>query len=241
MINQLLRVVRLRAGFVCSLACVIAACSGNSASDEGETSRGGSGATNTGGSVAGRVEVGGSTNIGAGAAGQGAQNMGGFAPSGGALGGGGIATGGAAAGGGKANGGAPNGGAAGSGSKGGAGGSAGSGKGGGAGSAGNGGAAGGAGTPCNVAPVDPDATQQADRWHASCFCLGMVFAKAAQRALGGMLVFAGISHLTFARRSFRAQVPDWVPIGKDETVLASGAAEIALGASLLIADGSRRA
>ena len=55
-----------------------------------------------------------------------------------------------------------------------------------------------------------------------------------------MLVFAGISHLSFARRAFRAQVPDWVPIGKDETVLASGAAEIALGASLLIANGSRR-
>ena len=68
----------------------------------------------------------------------------------------------------------------------------------------------------------------------------MDFAKAAQRALGGMLVFAGVSHLTFVRRAFRAQVPDWVPIGKDETVLASGAAEIALGASLIVADGSRR-
>jgi uncharacterized membrane protein len=61
----------------------------------------------------------------------------------------------------------------------------------------------------------------------------MDVAKAAQRALGGMLVFAGISHLTFARRDFRAQVPDWVPLGKDGTVLASGVAEIALGASLV--------
>jgi len=68
----------------------------------------------------------------------------------------------------------------------------------------------------------------------------MDFAKAAQTALGGMLVFAGISHLTFARRAFRAQVPDWVPLGPDATVLASGVAEIALGASLVLADEARR-
>jgi len=36
----------------------------------------------------------------------------------------------------------------------------------------------------------------------------------AQKARGGMLVFAGISHLTFARRAFRAQLPDWVPLTK---------------------------
>jgi uncharacterized membrane protein len=65
-------------------------------------------------------------------------------------------------------------------------------------------------------------------------------AKVAQAALGGMLVFAGISHLTFARRAFQAQVPDWVPLTKDQTVLASGVAEIALGASLVLADGRRR-
>ena len=68
----------------------------------------------------------------------------------------------------------------------------------------------------------------------------MEFAKATQRALGGMLVLAGISHLTFARRSFRAQVPDWVPLSKDTTVLASGVAEIALGANLALADEARR-
>lgn len=55
-----------------------------------------------------------------------------------------------------------------------------------------------------------------------------------------MLVFAGLSHLTFARRAFRAQVPDWVPLSKDDTVLASGVAEIALGASLVLADEARR-
>ena len=68
----------------------------------------------------------------------------------------------------------------------------------------------------------------------------MDFAKAAQRALGGMLVLAGVSRLTFARRAFRAQVPDWVPLSKDATVLASGVAEIALGAGLVLADEARR-
>jgi uncharacterized membrane protein len=56
-----------------------------------------------------------------------------------------------------------------------------------------------------------------------------------------MLVSAGISHLTFARRAFRAQVPDWVPLNRDQTVLASGVAEIALGASLVLTDPAHRA
>lgn len=57
----------------------------------------------------------------------------------------------------------------------------------------------------------------------------------ARIALGSMLVFAGVSHLTFARVDFQAQVPDWVPVSKDTTVLLSGVAEIALGAALLLA------
>lgn len=52
-------------------------------------------------------------------------------------------------------------------------------------------------------------------------------------ALGSALVFAGVSHLTFARKDFQAQVPDWVPIDDDTVVLGSGVAEIALGASLI--------
>jgi uncharacterized membrane protein len=51
-------------------------------------------------------------------------------------------------------------------------------------------------------------------------------------ALGASLVFAGIGHLTFARRAFRAQVPEWVPVDVDTTVLLSGIAEIGLGAAL---------
>ena len=59
---------------------------------------------------------------------------------------------------------------------------------------------------------------------------------AARLALGGMLMFAGVSHLTVARRAFRAQVPDWVPLSKDATVLASGVVEIALGGALILTD-----
>jgi uncharacterized membrane protein len=60
----------------------------------------------------------------------------------------------------------------------------------------------------------------------------------ARIALGAALIFAGVSHLTFARRGFRAQVPHWVPIDDDTTVLLSGVAEIALGAA--VASGWKR-
>ncbi len=53
--------------------------------------------------------------------------------------------------------------------------------------------------------------------------------------LGANLIFAGISHLSFARKAFRAQVPDWVPLKKDDTVVYSGFAEIALGTALVLA------
>lgn len=62
----------------------------------------------------------------------------------------------------------------------------------------------------------------------------------ARVALGGALVFAGISHLTFARTDFRAQVPPEVPLDEDTTVLLSGVAEIALGAALVTASPERR-
>jgi uncharacterized membrane protein len=53
-------------------------------------------------------------------------------------------------------------------------------------------------------------------------------------ALGAGLVFAGTGHLTFARSSFVAQVPMWLPLPTDFVVLASGVVEIALGLSLII-------
>jgi uncharacterized membrane protein len=51
--------------------------------------------------------------------------------------------------------------------------------------------------------------------------------------LGSFLLFAGITHLTVARKEFVAQVPEWVPVDDDTVVLASGVAEISLGAALL--------
>ena len=52
-------------------------------------------------------------------------------------------------------------------------------------------------------------------------------------SLGGILLSAGIGHLTTKRQEFQAQVPDWVPLSKDTVVLASGAVEVALGGALL--------
>ena len=53
--------------------------------------------------------------------------------------------------------------------------------------------------------------------------------------LGSGLVFAGAAHLTFARREFRAQVPESLPLDPDTTVVASGVVEIGLGTALLAA------
>ncbi len=69
----------------------------------------------------------------------------------------------------------------------------------------------------------------------------MNLASTARTLLGGALIFAGVSHLTFARRAFRAQVPDWVPLAKDRTVVLSGIAEVALGASLVFTPPAHRA
>ncbi|GAA4753593.1 membrane protein [Modestobacter marinus] len=55
----------------------------------------------------------------------------------------------------------------------------------------------------------------------------------ARIALGSTLVFAGTSHLTFAREEFRAQVPPWVPLDVDDVVLMSGVVEVGLGAILV--------
>ncbi|WP_066039852.1 DoxX family protein [Herbiconiux solani] len=62
----------------------------------------------------------------------------------------------------------------------------------------------------------------------------------ARIALGSVLVFAGISHLTFARKDFQAQVPDFVPLNDDTVVLVSGLAEIALGSALVALPGKKK-
>jgi uncharacterized membrane protein len=51
--------------------------------------------------------------------------------------------------------------------------------------------------------------------------------------LGVFILFAGISHLTFSRQEFTAQVPDWVPLNTDIVVLLSGVVEIIAGLSLI--------
>lgn len=57
----------------------------------------------------------------------------------------------------------------------------------------------------------------------------------ARVLLGAGLIAAGIGHLTFVRKPFQAQVPDWVPLKKDDTVVYSGFVEILMGASLIFA------
>ena len=56
----------------------------------------------------------------------------------------------------------------------------------------------------------------------------------ARLALGGVLVVAGVGHLTTQRQEFQAQVPDWMPLDDDLVVVASGFVEIALGLALVL-------
>jgi uncharacterized membrane protein len=51
--------------------------------------------------------------------------------------------------------------------------------------------------------------------------------------LGAFMIYAGYSHLTFNRIEFQAQVPDWVPLGKDLVVILSGIVEILLGLGMV--------
>jgi uncharacterized membrane protein len=63
---------------------------------------------------------------------------------------------------------------------------------------------------------------------------------AARLLLGAAMVGAGVLHLTTQRQEFQAQVPDWFPVDDDLTVLGSGVAEIALGASFIALPRKRR-
>jgi uncharacterized membrane protein len=51
--------------------------------------------------------------------------------------------------------------------------------------------------------------------------------------LGSFMLLAGVSHLSFRRAEFQAQVPLWVPLDPDFVVLASGVVEIILGAAMI--------
>ena len=63
-------------------------------------------------------------------------------------------------------------------------------------------------------------------------------------ALALAMMFAGISHLTFARRDFQAQVPDALvergPLDRDVVVVASGVVEAAFGLALIALRRERR-
>ena len=56
----------------------------------------------------------------------------------------------------------------------------------------------------------------------------------ARIVLAAFMLFAGIAHLSFARTTFYAQVPPWLPLDRDFVVIASGVVELALGAALLL-------
>jgi uncharacterized membrane protein len=64
----------------------------------------------------------------------------------------------------------------------------------------------------------------------------------ARLLLGGSLVFAGVSHLFWARREFQAQVPDFTTkvLDRDAVVVASGVVEVMLGAALVLLPKERR-
>jgi uncharacterized membrane protein len=54
--------------------------------------------------------------------------------------------------------------------------------------------------------------------------------------LSAFMVFAGVSHLTFQRQEFQAQVPGWLsahPAFTDVIVLSSGVVEIMLGLAMI--------
>ena len=56
----------------------------------------------------------------------------------------------------------------------------------------------------------------------------------ARVLLGAALVFAGVSHLTFARTAFYAQIPPWLPLNAEFVIAASGVVEIVLGLALVV-------
>lgn len=58
--------------------------------------------------------------------------------------------------------------------------------------------------------------------------------------LGAFLLFAGFSHLTFARVEFLAQVPTWLPMDGNLVVVLSGVGELILGAALIFIPGKYR-
>lgn len=70
--------------------------------------------------------------------------------------------------------------------------------------------------------------------HASQFRITAAIQGIFRILLGAGLMFAGTSHLTWARVEFLAQVPTWLPLDGNLVVVLSGIVEILLGASLVL-------
>lgn len=66
----------------------------------------------------------------------------------------------------------------------------------------------------------------------------------ARWMLAAAMVFAGVTHLTVARKEFQAQVPSWAvektPLDEDAIVVGSGVVEVMLGAALVVLPKERR-
>ncbi|MBU2996434.1 hypothetical protein KO500_08305 [Cellulophaga baltica] len=63
-----------------------------------------------------------------------------------------------------------------------------------------------------------------------------IFQNIARVILGGLMLLAGVGHLTFQRQEFLAQVPRWLPdnaLFMDFMVLSSGIVEISLGFAMV--------
>lgn len=57
--------------------------------------------------------------------------------------------------------------------------------------------------------------------------------------LGAFLTLAGVSHLSWSRTEFLAQVPEWFLLDPDLVVVLSGIVEILIGLALLLASNYR--
>lgn len=64
--------------------------------------------------------------------------------------------------------------------------------------------------------------------------MGLLLRDAARLLLAAFLGFAGLSHLFWARETFQAQVPGWLPLETDLVVVASGVVEVGLAVALLV-------
>ncbi len=66
-----------------------------------------------------------------------------------------------------------------------------------------------------------DNDERVTRGRSACAAADQPRADIARLVLAGAMIFAGLSHLFWAREEFQAQVPKWVPMDADGVVMAS--------------------